>query len=155
MKPAEILSELEGLLTGIWITDLANFSALMFQRVPRLNWIGFYLTDGTKLRLGPFAGQPACTDIAFERGVCGAAFTKRAPLVVDDVHEFPGHIACDPKSRSEMVLPFVCGGRLVGVLDIDSPEPARFTASDLEFFSKALGLLSARLVTFDPMRVFQ
>ena len=141
----EILKELETLLTGFWLTDLANFSALFYHRVSNLNWIGFYLSDGKKLKLGPFAGKPACVEIAFDRGVCGAAFSQKKALVVEDVHKFLGHISCDPDSLSEMVLPFYAAAKLVGVLDIDSPLRGRFSDNDLRFFFFLFQLLSNKI----------
>lgn len=137
------IAELQALFTGYWLSDFANFCAFLFQRVPDLNWVGFYLSDGEKLRVGPFVGKPACTEIAFTRGVCGAAFTKNETFVVDDVHAFPGHISCDPDSRSELVIPLVVQGERVGVLDIDSPQVARFGSEEREFFSTALAALVA------------
>ncbi|MBA4748508.1 MAG: GAF domain-containing protein [Sphingopyxis sp.] len=113
------------------IANMANVAALVWQFVPDLNWAGFYRFDGTELVLGPFQGQSACIRIALDKGVCGAAARTRTSQRVDDVHEFPGHIACDAASRSELVVPIVVGERLVGVLDLDSPVPARFTPDDL------------------------
>ncbi len=117
---------LEHHLTGRWLTDLANFSAFVFHQLPNLNWAGFYLNDGSKLVLGPFIGRPACTEIAYTRGVCGSSFSQGRTVLVPDVHEFPGHIACDSASQSEMVVPL---GNL-GVFDLDSPTIGRFTESD-------------------------
>jgi L-methionine (R)-S-oxide reductase len=117
---------LEHHLTGRWLTDLANFSAFVFHELPDLNWAGFYLDDGSKLVLGPFVGRPACTEIAYSRGVCGAAFTSGETVLVPDVHEFPGHIACDSASRSEMVVPMSS----LGVFDLDSPSLNRFSEKD-------------------------
>lgn len=141
---AEMLPELEAYLTGNWLTDLANFSAFTYHALPGLNWAGFYLFDGQKLNLGPFVGKPACAEIRPGRGVCGTAFSKREALLVPDVHEFPGHIACDSASRSELVLPFFAGGELCGVFDLDSPEPARFLESDREGVGAWLGALSRK-----------
>jgi GAF domain-containing protein len=124
------LPELEAYLTGNWLTDMANFSAFVFHVVPQLNWAGFYLFDGTLLRLGPFVGKPACTEIRPGRGVCGVAFSKREALLVPDVHEFPGHITCDFASRSELVLPLLIADSCVGVFDLDSPDFSRFSADD-------------------------
>lgn len=112
------------------IANMANVAALVWQFIPDLNWAGFYRFDGAELVLGPFQGQSACIRIALDKGVCGAAARTRASQRVDDVHAFPGHIACDAASRSELVVPIVVGDRLVGVLDLDSPVPARFTAED-------------------------
>jgi L-methionine (R)-S-oxide reductase len=148
MNSKELLKELDGLLTGFWLTDLSNFSAHFFAGVPDINWIGFYLTDGERLRLGPFAGKIACTEIEFDRGICGAAFTKDEVMNVPDVHKFPGHIACDSASRSELVLPFDVNGELCGVLDIDSPLVDRFSQRDVELFTKALEVLTRRINYF-------
>ncbi|NJS14086.1 MAG: GAF domain-containing protein [Sphingopyxis sp.] len=112
------------------IANMANVAALIWQAIPDLNWAGFYRFDGTELVLGPFQGQAACIRIALDKGVCGAAARTRTSQRVDDVHAFPGHIACDAASRSELVVPIVVGGRLIGVLDLDSPAPARFTRED-------------------------
>ena len=137
-------AELEAYLTGNWLSDLANFSAFAFHQLPNLNWAGFYLSDGKKLFLGPFVGKPACTEIAFHRGVCGAAYSKQQTLLVPDVHEFPGHIACDGASRSEMVLPILAQGKCLGVLDLDSPSPGRFQESDRILVEGWLALLLAK-----------
>ncbi|MFN7728600.1 MAG: GAF domain-containing protein [Bdellovibrio sp.] len=123
--------ELAALLVGHWFTDLPNFSAFLFHEIPDLNWAGFYFSDTTRLILGPFMGKPACTEIDFARGVCGASFTRQEPLIVADVHAYPGHIACDANSNSEMVLPVIQHERCVGVLDLDSPSLLRFSEEDL------------------------
>jgi L-methionine (R)-S-oxide reductase len=113
------------------ITTLANAAAYIFQNIARINWAGFYLYDGNKLYLGPFGGKPACTNIEMGKGVCGTAALKREIIVVDNVDEFPGHIACDPDSKSEIVIPIILpDGKLYGVLDIDSAELARFGEKD-------------------------
>ena len=112
------------------IANMANVAALIWQAIPDLNWAGFYRFDGTELVLGPFQGKAACIRIPLEKGVCGAAARLRATQRVEDVHAFPGHIACDADSRSELVVPVIAGDRLIGVLDLDSPLPARFTAAD-------------------------
>jgi len=140
MEPS---ADLKAYLTGHWLTDLANFSAFAFHGIPDLNWVGFYLDHGDRLRLGPFVGKPACTEIAYGRGVCGAAFSRKAALIVPDVHEFPGHIACDSASRSEMVLPLLAGGKLLGVLDLDSPLVGRFSDADRQLAQKWLDALAA------------
>ena len=115
------------------ITTLANASAYLYKNIPRINWIGFYLYDGSKLYLGPFGGKPACTNIEMGKGVCGTAAEKREIIVVKDVEKFPGHIACDPDSRSEIVLPIILpDGSLYGVLDLDSAELARFGNEEKE-----------------------
>ena len=113
------------------IANAANFSALLYHALPDVNWVGFYFFDGKELVVGPFQGKPACVRIALTRGVCGAAATTRTTQRVADVHDFPGHIACDAASRSEIVVPLVLAdGALLGVLDIDSPIPGRFDAVD-------------------------
>jgi GAF domain-containing protein len=130
---AELATIAEGLLAGEpdRIACAANFSALLFHALPGLNWCGFYFHDGRELVVGPFQGRPACVRIPIGKGVCGTAAATRQTQRVHDVHAFPGHIACDPASRSEIVVPLIDGaGNLVGVLDLDSPEPARFDADD-------------------------
>lgn len=114
------------------IANLANMAALLADALPRINWCGFYLLDGGMLTLGPFCGLPACTKIPLGRGVCGTAARKDEVQRVADVHAFPGHIACDAASRSEIVVPLLDGDRLLGVLDVDSPLPGRFDESDRE-----------------------
>ena len=130
----ELGGQLRALLTGErdWLANFANAAALLFFTLPELNWAGFYLLrhDGDDLVLGPFQGRPACVRIAPGRGVCGAAVAQARPLVVADVREFPGHIACDAASRSELVVPLVVGERIIGVLDLDSPVPGRFDDAD-------------------------
>ena len=128
----DLLVELRALLAGETdlVANAANTAALLFARLGRINWAGFYFLKGDTLVLGPFQGQPACTRIAIGRGVCGTAAEREETIVVDDVHEFAGHIACDSASLSEIVVPFAVAGKLAGVLDIDSPEHARFNASD-------------------------
>ncbi len=140
----EHTAELEAYLTGHWLTDMANFSAYIYHAVPHLNWAGFYLFDGAKLRLGPFVGKPACTEIKVGHGVCGTAFAQRKALVVADVDAFPGHIACDSASRSELVLPFLVDGECLGVFDIDSPKLARFHEDDRQGITHWLDALAGR-----------
>lgn len=114
-----------------FIANAANFSALLYHSLPDLNWAGFYLFDGTELVVGPFQGKPACVRIALGRGVCGTAAQQRRTQVVPDVHAFPGHIACDAASRSEIVVPLIAAdGTLIGVWDVDSPVPNRFDDED-------------------------
>ena len=113
------------------IANMANLSALLSESLPDLNWAGFYRNVGGELVLGPFQGRAACIRIPFGKGVCGAAAATLEPQCVDDVHAFPGHIACDAASRSELVVPIVHRGELIGVLDLDSPSPARFDAEDV------------------------
>ena len=112
------------------IANAANFSALLYHALPEVNWAGFYFFDGTELVVGPFQGKPACVRIALNRGVCGAAARTRTTQLVADVHAFPGHIACDSASRSEVVVPLVRQGERLGGRDIDSPLPGRFEADD-------------------------
>lgn len=112
------------------IANAANLSALVYHALPDLNWVGFYFFDGRELVVGPFQGLPACVRIPLDKGVCGAAARTRQTQRVDDVDAFPGHIACDSASRSELVVPLVKGDDLVGVLDLDSPRLARFDADD-------------------------
>ncbi|MEK6806965.1 MAG: GAF domain-containing protein [Pseudomonadota bacterium] len=112
------------------IANAANLAALIWHTLPDLNWAGFYLFDGKELVLGPFQGKPACIRIALGKGVCGTAAQQGKTVIVRDVHEFPGHIACDPASNSEIVVPLINDGKLLGVLDLDSPKRARFDAED-------------------------
>ena len=127
------------------IANMANAAALVWQYLPDLNWAGFYRLVGDELVLGPFQGKPACIRIALGKGVCGTAAATGATQRVDDVHAFPGHIACDVASRSELVVPIVAGGRLVAVLDLDSPLPARFDADDQAGCEALAALLSLRI----------
>ncbi|MDD2056035.1 GAF domain-containing protein [Pseudomonas sp. GD03860] len=113
-----------------FIANAAQFSAFLYSQVEELNWAGFYLNRNDELVLGPFQGQVACVRIPFGRGVCGAAAASRETQRVDDVHAFPGHIACDSASNSELVIPLVKEGRLIAVLDLDSPRPGRFSVED-------------------------
>jgi GAF domain-containing protein len=112
------------------IANAANMAALVMHALPDLNWAGFYFYDGTELVLGPFQGKPACLRIRLDRGVCGAAAKTRRTQLVPDVHAFPGHIACDAASRSEIVVPLIQAGQLIGVWDVDSPIAARFDVQD-------------------------
>lgn len=130
---AMLAAQVEALLAGErnLVANAAQLSAFIYQEVPDLNWAGFYFVDGEdQLLLGPFQGKVACMRIPFSKGVCGAAARERRTQRVEDVHAFPGHIACDAASRSELVVPLVQDGRLIGVLDLDSPHPARFSAAD-------------------------
>ncbi|PJK06740.1 diguanylate cyclase [Lysobacteraceae bacterium NML95-0200] len=129
---AQLLLACQNLLHGEHdrIANAANLSALLFNSLPELNWAGFYFFDGQELVVGPFQGLPACVRIPLDKGVCGAAARQRQTQRVEDVHAFPGHIACDAASRSEIVIPLVKNGQLIGVLDIDSPLPARFDSDD-------------------------
>lgn len=126
------------------LPSLANCSALLWEALPGINWAGFYLLKGDTLYLGPFQGKVACTVIPVGRGVCGTGAATREIQLVPDVHAFPGHIACDSASRSEIVLPLVKEGRLLGVMDIDSPLPGRFTQDDADGLAALCeGLLAA------------
>lgn len=128
----DLVSALEGLTTGEPdpIANMANAAALIWETLPDLNWAGFYRNVDGELLLGPFQGRPACIRIPFGKGVCGAAAETLQVQRVEDVHAFPGHIACDAASASEIVVPIVKDGKLVAVLDLDSPTPARFTEED-------------------------
>jgi GAF domain-containing protein len=128
-----------------FIANLANASALLFSHLPNINWAGFYLLKGDELVLGPFQGKLACTRIKLGRGVCGTSASKRETLVVPDVDAFPGHIACDSASRSEIVVPLMSRGELWGVLDIDSPVKERFTEADRVGIEKFVGILVENL----------
>ncbi len=131
---AELQQGLDALLAGEPdpIAGAANMAALLYWSLPDLNWVGFYLVDAESgdLLVGPFQGKPACVRIPVGKGVCGTAAARRETVVVQDVHEFPGHIACDADSNSEIVVPIVAGDRLVGVLDLDSPRKDRFDVQD-------------------------
>ena len=134
-----------------YVAALSNLSALIYESMDRLNWAGFYMMDKGSLLVGPFQGRPACIRIEIGKGVCGTAVKEKKSQRVADVHAFPGHIACDAASRSEIVLPIRSGGRIVGVLDIDSPEPERFSEED----EKGLALLAdliGRAVDFAGLR---
>jgi GAF domain-containing protein len=130
----ELARMLQALLEGETdlVANAANTAALLFHGLPELNWAGFYLMNGGELVLGPFQGKPACVRIAVGRGVCGTAAATRRTVRVQDVHAFPGHIACDAASNSEIVVPLEREGRLLGVLDLDSPITGRFDAQDQE-----------------------
>ena len=128
----DLASALEGLVSGEpdAVANMANASALIFETLPDVNWVGFYRNVGGELVVGPFQGRPACIRMSFDEGVCGAAAKTRQVQRVEDVHAFPGHIACDSASNSEIVVPLVRDGELLGVLDIDSPKTARFSEED-------------------------
>ncbi len=129
---AQLSAQAEALFAGEQdrIANAANLSALVYHALPDLNWVGFYFFDGTELVVGPFQGLPACIRIPLGKGVCGAAASARQTQRVADVHEFPGHIACDAASRSELVVPLVLDDSLIGVFDLDSPVPGRFDVDD-------------------------
>ncbi len=142
---APLLGALRGLLAGErdFDANVANFVALAFHALPEINWLGFYWLKHGELVVGAFQGKPACTRIALGNGVCGTAAQRRTPVIVDDVHAFAGHIACDPASRSEIVLPVLDGDRLVGVLDVDSPRAGRFDLNDQAGLAAMLEVLLA------------
>ena len=127
------------------IANMANVAAWLWETLPDLNWAGFYRNVGGELVLGPFQGRPACIRIPIGRGVCGAAASTQEPQCIDDVHAFPGHIACDAASASELVVPIVHDGSLLGVLDLDSPLRARFDAADVAGCLELARLLAPRL----------
>src|SRR5882757_5904362 len=139
----EIEAQLAALYVGErdGLANAANMSAVLYRGLPDLNWAGFYFLQGGELVLGPFQGKVACVRIAMGRGVCGTAAERREILIVPDVNEFPGHIACDAASRSEIVVPLIQRGRLLGVLDLDSPELARFDQEDRDGLRASVDLL--------------
>lgn len=140
---SELTAKLNALMEGVpyQIANLANASALLWQELPDINWVGFYQLLGDRLVLGPFQGKPACIQIPLGKGVCGKAAAEERVLRVENVHEFPGHIACDSASNSEIVLPLYRLGKIWGVLDIDSPLFSRFSQED----EAQLGLISELL----------
>ena len=150
----ELISEMTGMLERPWFTNLATASAVLMQHLPDINWVGFYLAVGAKddakggiddeLILGPFQGRPACLKIPSGKGVCGAAARARKTLIVPDVEKFPGHIVCDSRSRSEIVVPLLLKDRLLGVLDVDSPILSRFSAEDRDGLEKVAQVLADR-----------
>ena len=137
-----LASELRSLLAGErdFIANAANLSALLYHSLPDLNWAGFYLLKAGELVLGPFQGQLACVRIAMGKGVCGTAAAQRQTILVDNVHEFPGHIACDSASNSEIVVPLIANEQLIGVLDLDSPSFARFDNEDARGLNELAGI---------------
>ena len=139
----QLAADLAALLAGERdpIANAANTAALLYERMEAVNWAGFYFRQGDELVLGPFQGKPACVRIALGRGVCGTAAARRETLVVPDVHQFPGHIACDAASHSELVVPILRGDHVIGVLDIDSPLPGRFDAADGAGLERIVGVL--------------
>ena len=143
---ALLLEQADSLTDGVShpIANLANLAALLWQGLDDINWCGFYLMNGGALMLGPFCGLPACIRIPLGRGVCGTAAARDSVQLVPDVHAFPGHIACDSASNSEIVLPIHAEGRVIGVLDIDSPTVGRFCETDRESLLKVVDLIEAR-----------
>lgn len=148
---AELYRDMEAALDALTadepdpIANMANTAALIWQYLPDLNWAGFYRMVDGELVLGPFQGKPACIRIALGSGVCGAAAQSCETQLVEDVHAFPGHIACDADSRSELVVPIVSQGELIGVLDLDSPHEARFDAGDAAGCEALMRILAPRL----------
>jgi len=142
----ELSIMLEGLIGDEpnFIANASNFVALLYQYIERINWVGFYFKDGDELILGPFSGKPACLRIGLGKGVCGTSALKREIVIVPNVHEFPGHIACDETSCSEIVIPMLFNGELYGVLDIDSPVYDRFAEEDSENLQRLLNILLNR-----------
>jgi L-methionine (R)-S-oxide reductase len=143
----ELATQLAALLEGESdpVANAANTAALIYHGLPDLNWVGFYFRRGDELVLGPFQGKPACVRIPWGQGVCGTAAARGAAVIVPDVHEFPGHIACDPESRSELVVPLVTAGEVAGVLDLDSPVLARFDEEDRAGVERLVAILIASL----------
>jgi len=139
----QLASQLSSLLAGErdLIANAANFSSLLFHSLPDLNWAGFYFVKDGELVLGPFQGQPACVRIRVGQGVCGAGASKCETVIVPNVHEFPGHIACDSASNSEVVVPLMKDSKLIGVLDLDSPSIGRFDADDADGLEKLARIL--------------
>jgi L-methionine (R)-S-oxide reductase len=143
----ELAQQARGLLADEHdrVANAANFAALIWHALPAINWCGFYFFDGVELVVGPFQGKPACVRIALGKGVCGTAAATRETQVVEDVHAFPGHIACDAASRSEIVVPLFEGARLLGVWDVDSPEVARFDEEDRVGMQRLCGIFMESL----------
>lgn len=144
----QLEKQVESLVNGSnhWVTDLANVAACLYHGLSDVNWAGFYLRRGEELVLGPFQGRPACSVIALGKGVCGTAAAAAQAIVVPDVHAFPGHIACDPLSRSELVVPIVSDGFVVAVIDVDSPLLGRFTTDDRDGLWSIAKVLSKRVM---------
>jgi GAF domain-containing protein len=133
------------------IAALANISAVLYEYLEDINWAGFYLLKGTDLTLGPFQGRPACSRIGWGKGVCGKAVVDRKPVIVPNVHDFPGHIACDAGSNSEIVVPLFRKGAVFGVLDVDSPQLDRFSAAEEAVLSEICGILGGFLDRLETM----
>ena len=144
---ADLLSAADALTAGEpdGVANMANVAALMWDMLPQVNWTGFYRLIGSELVLGPFAGRPACIRIALGQGVCGTAAASGQTQLVPDVHAFPGHIACDAASRSELVVPVLRDGAVIAVIDLDSPDLARFDAEDAAGIEALASLISVRI----------
>ena len=147
MDYQELIRQVDALTKGVHyeIANLANAAAAIWQAMENINWAGFYLMDGGKLVLGPFQGKPACIEIPVGKGVCGTAVAERKTQLVEDVHKFPGHIACDCASNSEIVVPMYKNGEIYGVLDIDSPYYARFSEEDQKGLEELVKVLEKNL----------
>lgn len=139
----QVIRQLQALIEGEkdWLANLANSASLLYHTLEHVNWVGFYLMKQNELVLGPFVGKPACVRIPIGKGVCGTAIASKQAQVVEDVHQFPGHIACDAETRSEIVIPLFVEGKIIGVLDIDSPELSRFTTEDLTYLEQYVKIL--------------
>ena len=147
MDYKELIAQVDALTAGVphQTANLANTAAAIWQAMENINWAGFYLVDGDKLVLGPFQGKPACIEIRVGRGVCGTAVAEKKTQLVEDVHAFPGHIACDSASNSEIVVPIYQNGEIFGVLDIDSPYYARFSGEDQAGLEELVRVLERNL----------
>ena len=147
MNYKELIMQVDALTAGVpyLVANLSNASAAIWQEMDRINWAGFYLMEGGKLVLGPFQGKPACIEIPVGKGVCGTAVAERKTQLVEDVHQFPGHIACDSASNSEIVVPMYKNGEIFGVLDIDSPYYARFSKEDQAGMEELVKVLEKNL----------
>ena len=150
MDYEKLKKEIGALISGVpyEIANLANVSAALWQTMENINWVGFYRMEAGKLVLGPFQGKPACIEIPLGRGVCGTAALEKRTVLVEDVHQFPGHIACDSASNSEIVVPIFKNGAIYGVLDIDSPCFSRFTVEDQRGLEEIVKILEKNLSTY-------
>lgn len=148
-----LCAQMKALIEGcpLPLPALSNCSALLWENLEHINWAGFYLLKGDTLYLGPFQGKPACTVIPMGKGVCGTAAATRQIQLVPDVHQFPGHIACDSASNSEIVLPLIAGNKLVGVMDIDSPDFARFSKEDAQGLADLCSILTNQVCWEDGL----
>ena len=150
MNYGMLKKEIHALICGVpyEIANLANVSAALWQAMENINWVGFYLLEAGKLVMGPFQGKPACIEIPLVRGVCGTAAQEKRTVLVEDVHQFPGHIACDSASNSEIVVPIFKNGEIYGVLDIDSPYLYRFNREDQRGLEEIVKILEENLFTY-------